>query len=72
MAYRYSVLWEPTERGARPVGLAVEQDTFVLVEARSECGHFPVSSGARLVTGPMTPSWRLFRRRTDSHVQAHS
>ena len=42
MAYRYSVLWEPTEHGARPVGLAVEQDTFVLVEARSECGHFPV------------------------------
>lgn len=37
MAHRYAILWEIAPGGsARPVGLAVEQDDFVLVEARDD------------------------------------
>jgi hypothetical protein len=36
MPHRYAVLWEPGDPKAQPVGLAVEQDGFVLVEVREE------------------------------------
>jgi hypothetical protein len=36
MSHRYAVLWESTDRGSRPVGLALERDDFVLVEVRAD------------------------------------
>lgn len=52
MPYRYAVLWEPAEDGARPVGLAVEQDGFVLVEVRSDLGFADRYDGAFEVCAP--------------------
>lgn len=37
MPYRYAVLWETcSDQGTRPVGLAIEQDGYVLVETRDD------------------------------------
>jgi hypothetical protein len=38
MSHRYAVLWESTDRGSRPVGLALERDDFVHVEVRADLG----------------------------------
>lgn len=39
MSQRYAVLWETApEHAARPVGLVVEQDDHVMIEARDELG----------------------------------
>lgn len=54
MPHRYAVLWEtsPELPNARPAGLVVEQDDFVLVEARNELGIPPRYDQPFLVTGP--------------------
>jgi hypothetical protein len=38
MSDRYAVLWEPTDEGSRPVGVAVEQPGFVAIEVRGNLG----------------------------------
>ena len=38
MSHRYAVLWQSTDRGSRPVGLALEHDDFVHVEVSAELG----------------------------------
>ncbi len=38
MPDRYAVLWEPTNKGSRPVGIAVEQPDCVAVEVRGNLG----------------------------------
>ncbi len=54
MPHRYAVLWEtsPELSKARPAGLVVEQNGFVLVEARDELGIPPRYDQPFKVTGP--------------------
>jgi hypothetical protein len=52
--HRYAVLWEtsPELSRARPAGLVVEQDGFILVEARNELGVPSRYDRPFNVTGP--------------------
>jgi hypothetical protein len=52
--HRYAVLWETSSKlaKARPAGLVVEQDGFVLVEARNELGLPSRYDKPFRVTGP--------------------
>jgi hypothetical protein len=52
MPYRYAVLWEPGDAKARPVGLVVEQDGFVLVDVREELCITPRYDQPFVVRGP--------------------
>ena len=54
MPHRYAVLWEtsPELSKARPAGLVVEQDGFILVEARTELGIPSRYDQPFHVTGP--------------------
>lgn len=54
MPHRYAVLWEtsPEISRARPAGLVVERDGFVLVEARNELGVPSRYDEPFHVTGP--------------------
>jgi hypothetical protein len=52
MAHRYAVLWEVSDPKARPVGLVVEQNGFVLVEVRAELGIASIYNQPFVVRGP--------------------
>lgn len=52
MPHRYAVLWEPATDKARPVGIAVEQDGFVLIEVRADLAMPTRYDRPFLVSGP--------------------